>query len=85
MISLGLIAAGLLVVLGAFSRMDVKPSLCPRCRRRSLIPDHRGVIWRCVPCEAEYLRVGTSYVARGRGGPEGERIPMAKMRKPDDE
>ncbi len=85
MIALGIVAAGLLIVLGAFSRMDVQPSLCPRCRRRSLLPDHRGVIWRCVPCEAEYLRVGANYVARGTGGPNGERIPMATLRKPDDE
>ncbi len=85
MIALGLAAAGVLIVLGALSRMDIKPSLCPRCRLRSLIPDHRGVIWRCVPCEAEYIRVGANLVDRGTGGPSGERIPIATLRKPDDE
>ncbi len=85
MIALGLLAAGMLVALGALTRLDVKPSLCPRCRRKTLIPDHRGVIWRCVPCEAEYIRLGARLIDRGSGGPSGERIPIATLRKPDDE
>ena len=48
------------IVLGAVigvTRAESKPSVCPSCGARTLIPDRHGWYWRCVPCEAQYFWV----------------------------
>jgi hypothetical protein len=82
--TVGVVFAGILAVLGVLTRARTKPSLCPQCRARTLVPDQHGVVWQCMPCNTRYLRVGANLIPHIKGLLGEERIPTATVHVPDD-
>ncbi|MBA3461231.1 MAG: hypothetical protein H0T46_14805 [Deltaproteobacteria bacterium] len=76
---------GILGLWALLRGMQGKPSKCPNCDARTLIPDKDGYFWRCVPCEAQYTYVRGELIRSHAKRPRGdEAVPTATVRVKSD-
>lgn len=81
MLVVACIVAGIVGAYAVIRQMEGQPGICPRCKARTLIPDQVGAHWRCVPCEAQYVRIGGYLEPLEQGRPTGdESVPTATLR-----